>query len=154
MTKRISVALVASVVVVIVGAPIAGANPVSTQYDEPSVTQPPVTESVTPPPVTEAVTQPPVTPPVTEAVTPPVTEAVTPPVTEAVTPPVTKATAASNTVNTSNPTTAPAEVTTVASGGGLPYTGLDLGVFLMIGGVAVASGLGLRRVAARRSLDR
>lgn len=150
MTKRISLALVASVVVAIVGAPIAGANPVSTQYDEPTVTQPPVTESVTPP-VTEAATQPPATtePTVTE---PTVTE---PTVTEPVTVPESKGTAASNTVNTSNATTtAPAEVTTVPSSSDLPFTGLDLGVFLMIGGIAVASGLGLRRVAARRSLDR
>ena len=153
MTKRISLALVASVVVAIVGAPIAGANPVSTQYDEPTVTQPPVTESVTPP-VTEAATQPPATtePTVTEST---VTEPTVTEPTEPVTVPESKGTAASNTVNTSNATTtAPAEVTTVPSSNDLPFTGLDLGVFLMIGGVAVASGLGLRRVAARRSLDR
>ena len=138
MNKRILMALVASVVVAIVGAPVAGANPVSTQYDQPSVTPPPVTQPpVTQPPVTEPSTsQPSTSQPSTSE-------------------PAPKVEGTSNTVKNASVVTTPkpAQVTKVASSDTLPFTGLDLGLFLMIGSVAVASGLGLRRVAARRSLD-
>ncbi len=155
MTKKILLALVASVVVAIVAAPIAGANPVSTQYDAPTITQPPVTTPTVTPPVTDAtVTPPTVTEPTTTE--PTTTEPTTtePTTTEPVTEPVTKATAASNTVDSGNATTTQPAPATVSSSDELPFTGLDLGLFLVIGGVAVASGLGLRRVAARRTHDR
>ena len=109
MTKQILMALVASVVVAIAVAPIAGANPVGAQYDKPSTTK-----SVSTPA------------------------------------PTVKGESTSETV----PAATPTQVVKVSTGETLPFTGLDLGLFLVIGGVAVASGLGLRRVAARRSLDR
>ena len=145
MTSRILLALVASTAVAIVGAPVAGANPVSAQYDNPSIASP-VTEN---PSIASPVTENP-------SVTSPVTE------NPSVTSPVIKVKGTSNTAKTAGTTTEPtpaqvtqpAQVATVSSNGTLPFTGLDLGLFLVIGGVAVASGLGLRRVAARRPENR
>lgn len=117
MNKR-ALILMAFVVfaVAVVGAPVAGANPVSQQYDVPSIQ-----------PVTD----------------------------DSSTSPVSEVNGETTTVKNGKPATvreaAPVEAVPVS--GTLPFTGLDLGLFLVIGGVAVASGLALRRVAARRPED-
>ena len=136
MNKRILI-LMAFVVfaVTMVGAPIAGANPVSEQYDVPSTTPPPTDDSTTPPPTDDSTT-------------PPVTD-------DSTTSPVSQVNGETSTVKKAKPAavteTAPAAA--VPASGTLPFTGLDLGLFLVVGGVAVASGLALRRVAARRPDD-
>ena len=120
-----------------VGAPIAGANPVSEQYDVPSTTPPAVDDSSTPP-VTDDST---VTPPATDN--------------PSDTSPVSQVNGKTTTVKNAKPAevTETAPVAAVPASGTLPFTGLDLGLFLVVGGVAVASGLALRRVAARRPED-
>ncbi|RDI74837.1 hypothetical protein Gocc_1726 [Gaiella occulta] len=47
-------------------------------------------------------------------------------------------------------TAAPTPAPNVASSGELPFTGLNIGLVLLFGAVAIVAGLGLRRVAARR----
>ncbi len=115
MKKRILIcmALGTSILVVGVGAQVAGATPVESQYAKPPVTNPP--------PKVEGKT----------AVS------------------VAKPAKAKPAVATPVAT----KVTAVASTGTLPFTGLNLTLFLAIGGIATLSGLGLRRVAARRSSD-
>ncbi len=106
--------VVAALVLALIGASVAAANPVEAQYNKPSITKPQVKgkEST----VTNS-----------------------------------KKTTSSTTNTAQN--TSPA-ATTAPSSGTLPFTGLNLGIFLIVGGVAVASGFGLRRIASRRTLDR
>lgn len=109
MTNRLAVALATGAVVAIVGAPIAGATPVKTQYDN-------QTTSI-------ASEQPQV-----KAASKGAKGSAKPQVTAA-------------------PTPAP---NVARSSGELPFTGLNIGLVLLFGAVAIVAGLGLRRVASRR----
>ena len=100
--------LCSAAVVAVTFVPVAGANPVSSQYNAPTIA----------PPVTQ----------VAGTSAPAKQTAVT--------------------------TTQPSQTTQPSSTATLPYTGLNLILFVVIGSVALASGLGLRKLAARRRLDR
>jgi hypothetical protein len=138
-TKR-TAALVAGIVVAIVGAPVAGASPVNTQYDNPTPSV--VTEQPTVTPIQPAVTptQPTVKQPTVKAASAKATGAKATGTVKKSKPVKVKAVKPA-----AKPVAKPAPV--VAS---LPFTGLDLGIVLLFGGVAIAGGLGLRHVAARR----